>query len=391
MPSIKYPIHVGISGTGYIARGLSELLQSMPERFTVTSVLTRRQTSIFNGFPGTGQITNHLGHLVENSDVVVECSGTVDGARRVVKAALEQSIPTITMNAEFQTTLGAAFKGFGLLTESQGDQPGSLAALDEEVRLMGFKPLVYGSQKGFLDPNPSSQDMQYWSNRQGISLSAVTAFTDGTKVQIEQALVADCLGAGISCRGLTGPKVDNMSDGARALGYLAQTLEYPIADYALCPGGSGEVFIVATHPSPPDQLKYFKMGDGDLYFLERPFHLGHFETPVTIDRIMQGRGPLMSVQERPLHSVLAVAKRDLARGSFTKRAIGSFGFRGEATRISEAPNHVPIGLLENCVLKENVSAGQVICWADVEFQNGASVDLWKKVHAEPERRFTEIY
>ncbi|KPA20717.1 L-aspartate dehydrogenase [Shimia sp. SK013] len=385
LPVPDHPIRVGISGTGFVARGLCEVLMSMPDRFLHTSVLTRRPLSSVEAFPNKVKITNHLSQLIENSDVVVECSGTVEGARQVVEATLQSSIPTVTMNAEFQVTLGSAFAGTGLLTEAQGDQPGSLAALNEEVRLMGFEPLVLGSQKGFLNHSPSYKDMQYWATRQGISVPAVTAFTDGTKVQIEQAMVADCFGVGISGRGLNGPRVENLSEAAQVLGSLAKTLTHPIADYALCPSGRGEVFIVATHSSPPEKLGYYKLGAGDLYLLERPFHLGHFEIPITIERMAQMRGPLMSMPKEPLHSVLTIAKRDLGRGLFVTRAIGSFDFRGEATTRFEAPNHVPIGLMENCILKENVLAGQVIQWSDVDFQSSASVELWQQTDQEWKR------
>ena len=257
MRDLKYPIRVGISGTGYIARGLCQALMSMPDRFVVTSILTRRSHDCVQDFAGRKYVTRHLDQLLENSDVIVECSGTVDGARQVVQASLAHSIPTITMNAEFQVTLGAAFAGSDLLTEAQGDQPGSLAALNEEARLMGFDPLVFGSQKGFLDHNPTPKNMEHWAKIQGVSIPAVTAFTDGTKVQIEQAMVADCLGAGICGRGLSGPRAENIQAAVGMLGGLAKSLQHPIADYVICPASSGEVFMVATHPSPPDQLKYY--------------------------------------------------------------------------------------------------------------------------------------
>ncbi len=354
----------------------------MPEKYKIAPILTRRQPSSVAKIPGAEKITGHLGEFLDNCDLVVECSGTVNGARRVIEGSLKQAIPTVSLNAEFQMTLGAAFRGSGLLTEAQGDQPGSLAALDEEVRLMGFQPVVYGSQKGFLDHAPSPTDMKYWAEKQGISLSAVTSFADGTKVQIEQALVADFLGAGITRQGLSGPKAASLREGAQALGEIAKSLDFPIADYTLSPGGRGEIFIVAKHPLPPEQLKYYKMGDGDLYYIERPYHLGHLEIPVTIDRVVQGRGPLMVAPERPMHSVLALAKKDLAKGTKITRAIGSFDFRGEAVRIADAPDHVPIGLLENCVLKENMSKHQAVTWSDVAFSTMGSVDLWRSIHAE---------
>ena len=67
---------------------------------------------------------------------------------------------------------------------------------------MGFHPVVYGNIKGFLNKNPKKEEMEYWSKRNGISLGMTTSFTDGTKVHIEQALVANGLGADILDRDL---------------------------------------------------------------------------------------------------------------------------------------------------------------------------------------------
>ena len=108
------------------------------------------------------------------------------------------------MDAELQITSGTYLSTLGVLTEAEGDQPGALAALHREALAMGFRPLVYGNLKGYLNHQPKLEDMQYWAQFQGISLDQVTAFTDGTKLQIEQVLVANGLGATIACRGCWG-------------------------------------------------------------------------------------------------------------------------------------------------------------------------------------------
>jgi predicted homoserine dehydrogenase-like protein len=123
------------------------------------------------------------------------------------------------MNAEFHVTAGSYFHGRGLLSEAEGDQPGAFAAHNQFVIEMGFGPLLYCSLKGFLDHAPSREQMMYWSAKQGISLPMVTASTDGTKVQIEQALVANALEAAIlegnvkrfvsGRRGWRGPGLDS--------------------------------------------------------------------------------------------------------------------------------------------------------------------------------------
>lgn len=63
--------------------------------------------------------------------------------------------------------------------------------------------MVYGNIKGFLNDDPLPAEMAFWSKKQGISLHQVTAATDGTKVEFEQALVADRLGADIIKPGLS--------------------------------------------------------------------------------------------------------------------------------------------------------------------------------------------
>ncbi|MEZ0273875.1 MAG: NAD(P)-dependent oxidoreductase, partial [Roseimicrobium sp.] len=187
------PARIGIVGTGFIAMGLCMLMRTSSD-FSVSRVLTRRTIdSVQHIEPKV--LTRSLDELVANSDLIVECSGDIQHASTVVDTAFKAGLPVVTMGAEFHVTVGSYFCSRGLLTEAEGDQPGSLAALHEEAVSMGFRPLVYGNIKGFLNENPSGTDMAYWAKRNGISIPQVTSFTDGTKLQIEQALVANGMGA----------------------------------------------------------------------------------------------------------------------------------------------------------------------------------------------------
>lgn len=371
------PTRIGLSGTGFIARGIAGLLAQDPARYTVTAALTRRAPSEVAPMPGGVPVTDAPGRLIEGADVIVECSGTVGGAARVVAAALEAGLPVLTMNAEFQLTLGPAFHGRGRIDESRGDQPGSIAALAEEARLMGFRPLVYGSQKGFLNPDPTPDEMAYWARRSGISLAAVTAFTDGTKVQIEQALVANALGAGIARRNLLGPAAEDLAAGAEVLAEAAAQAGGPLSDYVLQPGGAGDVFVLATHPGPPEALRYYKLGEGPHYLLRRPYHLGHLEVPLSLSRLVEGRAPLMPPAPTARVSVAAVAKRDLPAGTRIERAMGSFDLRGEAVVAADAPGHCPIGLLDGARLTRPVARGETLALDGVELADAGALALWQ--------------
>ena len=180
-------IRIGVVGTGFIGNHFVMSLDRH-DGYSANRVLTRRPVDDVAGFPES-TLTNSIDELVDNVDVVVECSGDPIWATDVVNSAVESGVPVVTMNTEFHITTGSAFVGRGLVTEAAGDQPGCLAVLHEEAMAMGFRPIGYGNMKGFLNLDPTPDDMRYWGAKQGISLSMVTSFTDGTKVQAEQILV----------------------------------------------------------------------------------------------------------------------------------------------------------------------------------------------------------
>ncbi len=194
---------IGVIGTGFVSRNLVAELDRRPE-YQLSRVLTRRSIDTCLSFPGRDFLTNSLQELIDDSDLVVECSGDPFHVASLVGSILDAGIPVVTLNAEFHVTIGSYYVDRGLLTEAEGDQPGCLAALKEEARDVGMNVLAYVNMKSFLDRNPSREDMLFWSKKQNFSLPMVTSFTDGTKVQIEQCLAANGLGADIVREDLLG-------------------------------------------------------------------------------------------------------------------------------------------------------------------------------------------
>ena len=143
-----------------------------------------------------------------------------------------------------------AARGYSV-TEAHGDQPGATAELDAEVRAIGFEPVAYVNLKGFHDPDPTRESMRYWSEKQASTLRAVTSYTDGGKLQIEQVLIANGLGAGIARQGMIGGAVDDLLD----LDYLAprppSALGRPVSDYVVHPKGPKGVLMLADLPRSP--------------------------------------------------------------------------------------------------------------------------------------------
>ncbi|MBE0588483.1 MAG: NAD(P)-dependent oxidoreductase, partial [Hydrogenophaga sp.] len=254
-------------------------------------------------------------------------------------------------------------------------------ALREEAVMMGFKPLVYGNMKGFLNHHPTPEEMAYWAGKQGISVEQTTSFTDGTKIQIEQALVANGFGGTITRQGMEGPKSADVTKAAIELARTAAERGQAISDYVLSPGNAG-VFVVGTHDkSEWKALNYLKLGDGPYYVLVRPFHLCQYEIIKTVRRVINGGGVLLNNSSAPTVSIVGIAKTDLPAGTRIDRAIGGFQVRGEAARIQDVPNHVPIGMIQNAVITRPVLAGQTLSFDDVELPDTLALSIARKLYA----------
>lgn len=373
------PVRISLIGTGFVSNGLASLLTQY-SWVELTRVLTRRNVHACPEYPRQDLLTNSVDEIIEHSDLVVECAGDVVHATAVVDRVIAAGLPVVTMDAEFHATTGSYFVTRGVLTEAEGDQPGSLAALKEEAEMMGFEPLVYGNIKWFLNHTPSLEDMQYWSEKQGISLTQVTSFTDGTKLQLEQTLVANGLGADIAVDGLIGRESADLLEGAQALGVIASHHGRPISDYIRAKSAPPGVFIVATHQNEQAPfLKYYKLGEGPFYTIMRPYHLCHIELPKTIRRILDGGTPLLNNSAHPTVSVVPIVKRPLSAGYLIERGIGSFDVRGIAIKIAEDPDHVPIGLLANAVVKHDLEPGQRIRFGDVDLPESVALTAWRSI------------
>ncbi len=379
-------IRVGIVGTGFIARRLFDSCRLMDD-LRVSVALTRRAFESIEDVPSDIRLTQSTQELIDSSDVVVECSGDPIHAAEIVRDAMGAGLPVVTMNSEFHVTCGSHFVGKGYLSEANGDQPGVQAQLRDELVGMGFEPLVYGNMKGFLNPNPNRRDMEYWSERQGFRVQQTTSFTDGTKVQIEQAFVANAFGAGIARSGLLAPQMDSFENATRTLAEAALALGQPIADFTVVPGQAPGVFVIATiDESQRPVLAALKMGDGPYYTFVRPYHLCALEVPNTIRHAMQGQPPLLSNSATPTVGVAAVAKRRLEPGERIDMGIGSFQVRGTAVRFHEEPNHLPIGILYGGTITRPIEPEQMLTIDDVDLPDSYGRDITLGLIQSPLRR-----
>lgn len=370
---------IGLVGTGYIARGFFNAVESAPDA-EIVRILTRRDVRSFSDFSGKDLLTNSASEVIDNSDVVVVSTGDAIHSTQVIDQIVKAGKPVVTMDTEFHVTTGSYFVGKGMVTEAEGDQPGCQAALHEDVTAMGFKPLVYGNVKGFYNPNPTEEEMRFWAKKQGLSLPMVTEATDGTKLQYEQALVANGFGATITKDGMTGGKEDDVLKSAFGLVEYAKKFKQPISDYIVGGKSSMRVFIVAEgDPRQKESLEYFKLGPGPYYFFYKNVILCHLEIMKTVRRVLNGGPVLLDNSAKPSVSIASVTKRKLAKGLAVGHPLGSFDMRGIAVRIKDHPDHVPLGLLAKAVFKRDVDEGQIVRWDDVDVPESLALAAWRLI------------
>lgn len=369
---------IGIIGTGFIATGLHSLIQASPD-FVTTRILTRRHIDSIDAID-SDTLTNSINELIDHSDIVFECSGDVIHATESILAATNAKKKIVSMNAEFHATTGSFFTQRGdYVTDADGDQPGCQARLKQEVVGMGFEPMAYLNIKGYLNLNPERKEMEYWSNLQKLSLDQTVSFTDGTKLQVEQALVANALGATIPTGGMMGARIESLHD-TDYLVEIAEQLGQPVSDFVLCKGAPPGVLIVAKSTFADSlgdytPIKPLRTTKGSAYVLIRPYHLTYLETLNTLRKVCKGEDMLINNSANPTLTVAAVTKRKISKGEVIERGAGGFDVRGVAVKMKDNKQAVPICLLQNTRVTRDLEFGQTVCFDDVEMADSTALNL----------------
>jgi len=334
---------------------------------------------------GVPAITSNYAAVTEADgvDAVVEATGAVEFGAHVVSSAIEHGKHVVLLNAEVDGTAGTVLRkraeAAGVVyTGCDGDQPGVQLNLLRFVHGIGLTPLVAGNIKGLQDEYRTPTTQKAFAEKWGQDPYMVTSFADGTKVSFEQALVANAAGFTIEKRGLRGADhtghVDELTgaydvDALRELG--------GVVDYVVGAKPGPGVFVLATHDDPKQRhyLNLYKLGEGPLYSFYTPYHLCHFEVPLTVARaVLFGDGAIQPAGP-PTVEVVAVAKTDLATGH-SLDGLGGYDTYGVCERadVTAREGLLPMGVAEGCRLVRDVPKDQVLTYADVELPPGRLID-----------------
>lgn len=400
------PVRVGIVGAGAMGRGIArQILHAVPG-LRLAAVANRHVERAVQAYTDAGVndvVTAHSAEDIEAAvagrrpvvttdafalcgapsvDILLEVTGAVDFGARVVMEAIRNRKHVVTMNAELQGTVGPILKTFAdeagvVLTDSDGDQPGVIMNLYRFVKALGCRPVLAGNIKGLHDRyrNPATQ--QEFARRNRLTPHMAASFADGTKVSFEMAIVANATGLRVATRGMCGPSCADVHEAAR-LFPLERLLAGGIVDYIVGAKPSPGVFVLGYHDDPvqQDYFRLYKMGDGPLYTFYTPYHLCHFEVPLTLARAALLGDAAVAPIGPPVVDVVAAAKTDLKAGA-TLDGIGHFMTYGlcENAEVALGERLLPIGLAEGCRLLRDIPKDQVLTYDDVELPEGRFVDI----------------
>jgi predicted homoserine dehydrogenase-like protein len=332
----------------------------------------------------------------EGIDAVIEVTGIVEFGAHVAVKAIENKKHVITMNAELDGTVGPILKVHAdkagvIFTGADGDQPGVIMNLFRFVKSIGVKPVLCGNIKGLHDPyrNPTTQEG--FARKWGQNPTMVTSFADGTKISFEQAIVANATGMRVAKRGMFGPTVPTGTPIQKvAEEYpISALLEGPgIVDYVVGAEPAPGVFVLGTHDHPMQQhyLNLYKLGTGPLYCFYTPYHLCHFEVPLTVARAVLFGDAAIAPLGAPCVDVVAAAKIVLKAG-LEIDGLGCYMTYGlcENSDVVRNQDLLPIGLAEGCRLKNDIPKDQVLTYNDVEVPKDRLCD---KLRAEQNKYFS---
>lgn len=420
------PIRVGMIGAGFMGSGIAlQIAQAVPG-MRLCAIAARRPAQARAAFEASlpGQPVVHVdtpdrlaaalrdGHPAvtedpaliggaDGLDAIIEVTGSMDFALRGVEPAIASGKHVVLMNAELDGTIGpllaARARAAGVVcTNADGDQPGVQMNLLRFVRGLGVRPLLAGNIKGLQDTSRTPDTQRGFAERWGQNVAMVTSFADGTKIAFEQAVVANAAGFRVARRGMIGPDPTGgdptlpLRPLEDFMGHFAPHLDAGgpgIVDYVVGARPGPGVFVIGTHDDPRQRhyLALYKLGPGPYYLFYTPYHLCHFEVPMTVARAVLFGDAAVTPLRGPTVGVVATAKRNLGTGERID-GIGGFTAYGQAENagIIARDRLLPMGLAEGAVLRRPVAQGQVIHRDDVDLPPGRRIDT---LYAEMERSF----
>lgn len=312
-------------------------------------------------------------------DAFVEATNAISAAAEYCLAAIEGGMHVILMNAEVDLVYGPllnaeAAKKNVIVTSDAGDQHGVIMTMIDEIEMWGFDIVQAGNIKGFLDRYATPDSIRYEAEKRNLSPVQCCAYTDGTKLNVEMALIGNATGMIPFVDGMEGPACKDVSEVMGLFDFDAYEGKGRV-DYILGAEPGGGVYVVGRCDAAFQQpyLEYYKLGDGPYYLFSRPYHLCHLETTRAIAKACLNHQAILVPEHGQVCDVYAYAKTDLKEGQEVEHSIGGAECYGlvRTCADAEAEQHLPIAFLEgepgkHPTLKRDIAKDEMVKFEDVE-------------------------
>jgi predicted homoserine dehydrogenase-like protein len=390
------PIKIGIVGAGYMGQAMALTIERNLIGMRVVAIANRTVETAERVFADAGledsvrvsdqaaldSLVARGGRAVTSDpllvcrapqiEAIIECTGQIEYGARTVTEAIASRKHVVLVNAELDATVGPILKVLAdrmgvVITNIDGDEPAVAMNMFRFVKSIGYRPVLAGNVKGFLDHHRNPGTQQGFADAHGMRANMVTSFADGTKLSLEATTLANATGFKVAKPGMEGRRLAHVND---LLGCYdpKELLDQPIVDYVLGAQPGSGAFVVGYNDDPQlaPYMSYFKMGDGPLYMFYRPFHLAHLEAPLSVARAVLFGDAAIAPAGPPVCEVAAVAKRDLEAGEELD-GIGGYNCYGLIDNVENTRRDgvLAIGVAAGARLTRPVAQDQPIRTADV--------------------------
>jgi predicted homoserine dehydrogenase-like protein len=314
-------------------------------------------------------------------NIFFEASSAVAEVADGVLAAIDNGKHVIMMNSEADLAFAPLFarraaEAGVIYSSADGDQYGVIKRLADQISAWGFDLVMFGNIKGFLDRRANPTSIIPEADIRNLDYRMCAAYTDGTKLNIEMAILANVFDARAARPGMSGPRARSVTE-VPSLFALAKMWDggVPLVDYILGAEPGGGIFVIghSADAYARDMMRYYKMGEGPFYVFYRPYHLCHVEAVSAAIEAVRSRQPLMQ-PTRASSDVIAYAKVPIAAGTRLD-GIGGYSCYG-LIETQGADGGLPICLSGYARARRAFAQDERIALADVEIDDSHAFALF---------------
>lgn len=352
------PIQVGIAGTGFVGRALLNQINSMKGIHVVAvanhhiqkgvDVLEQTDPPLPYGVCEHGR---QLDKVIEEGkvgivkdpcllasaqlEIVIDCTGDPELGSMLALLVIyhkKHFIASPEMDALIGPIIAQLARRKGVIySGTDGDEPGVTMGLFRYVSFLGHTIIAAGKFKGFYDPLATPSSVKKWAHEYQQNPYMITSFADGSKMNLEMAILANATGLLPDTRGMhcCSSSLEEVTENLRRREEGGILTRSGVVEVVLDVEPSSGVFVVCKveHPQTQRDLQYLKMGRGPFYLFYHPYHLCGMEMGLTLVRAVLFQEAAIAPRGAPVVEVLSVAKRDLQKGEVLD-SIGGYMYYG---------------------------------------------------------------